>query len=313
MVLGFTVSNLAPTASGEALALTERFARPVYVLFFVMAGARLKVVGLAGWMWALVATYILGRLLGKVLGAWLSAAVSGAERTIRKYLGLCLASQAGVAVGLSIMAGMRLRKQIGPVGDEIGQIVVAVVATTVFFFEIVGPALVKVAIERAGEAGRNVTEEDLIRSRTVGDVMNPSPASFHEDTSLQQVLRGFTSHESRAFPVVDGDRKLKGLITVDEIREGLGAEGLENMLLATDLMARAKFRLHADVPLKKALDAMRKADVEYAPVVGPEDKTKLVGMLEAPAVRRAITAELLRKQAEEGASVPAGTIVITKN
>jgi CBS domain-containing protein/Kef-type K+ transport system membrane component KefB len=313
MVLGFTVANLAPAASGEALEITERFAGPVYVLFFVMAGARLEVAGLKGWMWLLAGAYILGRLLGKILGAGLSASLSGADEVIRKYLGLCLASQAGVAVGLSIMAGMRLKKQVGPVGDEIGQIVIAVVASTVFFFEIVGPALVKVAVQKSGEAGRNVTEEDLIRSRSVADVMNGSPATFHRNTNLHDILRGFSANDSQAFPVVDDDKKLVGLVTAEEIRESLAAEGLQEMLVADDLMSEAKFRVHADVPLQKALDAMYKAEVAVAPVVAEDDKRKLVGMLEAVAVRREIVAELLRLQAVERHVHPTVTTVITKD
>ena len=300
MVLGFTLANLAPGPAGEAFELLERFSRPVFVLFFVMAGSRLEIGNLQGWMWLLVAAYVVGRMAGKTFGAVLGATLSKAAEVLRKYLGFCLASQAGVAVGLAILAGMRLEEAGARLGMDIGAIVIAVVTTTVFLFEIVGPSMVKYAIVKAGEAGKNVTEEDLIRLYTVGDVMTADPPSFHENTPFSEILRAFSRHECLAFPVVDDQRGLSGLVTIQEIRESLASEGMEQWLLATDLMGPVTKRVSPDVPLYQALDEMRRAGVEYVPVVFREDKARLAGMLEQGAVHRAIMAELLKRHAEEG-------------
>lgn len=297
MVLGFTLANLAPAPAAEAFGIVGRFAPPVFVLFFVMAGSRLKVADLKGWMWLVVVAYVLGRVGGKVLGAMAGASLSGATRVLRRYLGFCLASQAGVAVGLAILSGMTL-------GDEVGEIVIAVVTTTVFLFEIAGPPLVKYAIVKAGEAGRNVTEEDLILARTVDDAMDASPPTFHENTHLAEILHAFSHHDVNAFPVVDDDEKLKGLITINEIREGLATEGLEQWLMAVDMMGPVRFNLNPDAPLGRGLEAMRKAGVDVAPVVFREDEARLAGMIDRGAVHRALTNELLRRQAGEGQDVP---------
>ncbi|MHC4503459.1 MAG: cation:proton antiporter domain-containing protein [Planctomycetota bacterium] len=300
MVLGFTLSNLAPAPAEEALKLTERFSRPVFVLFFVMAGARLEVGGLERWMWVVVGVYVVGRLAGKTAGAALGAAWSRAARVLRRYLGFCLASQAGLAVGLAILAGMRLGEAGERLGLNIGAIIIAVVATADLLFEIAGPQMVRHAIVKAGEAGRNVTEEDLIRSHTVGDVMNPKPPSFHENTPLSAILHAFSRHEVNTFPVVGDRDELKGLVTISEIRESLATEGLEQWLLATDLMGPVRLKVEPDTPLYRALEEMRREGQEAASVVFREDEARLAGMLEQAAVHRTLMAELLRRHAGEG-------------
>ena len=206
MVLGFTLANLAPGPAGEAFELLERFSRPVFVLFFVMAGSRLEIGNLQGWMWLLV-----GRMAGKTFGAVLGATLSKAAEVLRKYLGFCLASQAGVAVGLAILAGMRLEEAGVRLGVDIGAIVIAVVTTTVFLFEIVGPSMVKYAVVKAGEAGRDVTEEDLIRLYTVGDVMTANCTCVDADQRSGDVLALLKDKRIGEVPVVDADGKLLGL------------------------------------------------------------------------------------------------------
>ena len=300
MVLGFTLANLAPGPAGEAFELLGRFSRPVFVLFFVMAGARLEVRGLERWMWLVVATYVVGRLAGKILGSTLGAVWSGAARVLRKYLGLCLASQAGLAVGLAILAGMRFEEAGARFGVDVGAIVIAVVATADLLFELAGPQMLKYAIVKTGEAGRNITEEDLIRSHKVADVMTADPLTFHENTPLSEILHTFSQSECPAFPVVDDGGEIKGLVTVGEIRESLATEGLEQWLLAADLMGPARFKTVPDRPLHEALEEMRVEGAEFEVVVSRKDEARLAGMLEEAAVRRAITAELLRKHAEEG-------------
>jgi CBS domain-containing protein len=231
-------------------------------------------------------------MAGKTLGSALGAGLARAGWVLRRYLGLCLASQAGVAVGLAILAGMRL-------GPEVGEIVTAVVTATVFVFEIAGPPMVRYAIVRAGEAGRNVTEEDLQRSHTVGEVMNDRPCSFRESTPLSEMLHEFSQNDCLAFPVLDEGGGLKGVVTIQEIREGVGMEELGDWLLAADLMGPVRFRTNPGRRLDEALEEMRRNGTDYAPVVYREDDRRLAGMLERGAVQRTIASELLRRQAGE--------------
>ncbi|UCC96166.1 MAG: sodium:proton exchanger, partial [Candidatus Omnitrophota bacterium] len=80
--------------------------------------------------------YLIARSAGKGIGANLGARISGAPKSVRKYLPLCLFSQAGVAIGLSILASHYFP-------GEIGNAIIVIITATAFILEIVGPPLIK--------------------------------------------------------------------------------------------------------------------------------------------------------------------------
>ncbi len=149
MALGVTLVNAAPHSSRPALEVVKGFTPPIYVLFFVLVGARLQV-GLLPQMGVLGLLYVLGRTGGKMAGAWLGATLSRAPEAVRRYLGFALFSQAGVAVGLALDVAQRFA-QAGPAAREMGALVVNVIGATTFLVQLIGPPFVKFALLRAGE------------------------------------------------------------------------------------------------------------------------------------------------------------------
>ncbi|MDD5459848.1 MAG: cation:proton antiporter, partial [Phycisphaerae bacterium] len=107
MVAGALITNFRPRKSQSLFNLDESFAPPIYALFFVLVGARLELANLPIWMLVLALAYVIGRTGGKMFGAWFGGKISNSPESVRKYLGYCLFSQAGVAIGLSILAGER--------------------------------------------------------------------------------------------------------------------------------------------------------------------------------------------------------------
>jgi len=89
--------------------------------------------------------YVVFRVMGKMLGAYLGASITKAPEVVRKYLGLGLVPQAGVALGLSLL----VREQFPQIGQSIATVIVA--ATVIY--ELVGPVVAKYAITRSGEVG----------------------------------------------------------------------------------------------------------------------------------------------------------------
>ena len=89
--------------------------------------------------------YILSRSAGKYSGAYLSARISKCEPNIVKYLGITLLPQAGVALG---MANMVMNSP--ELGAE-GLLIANIVLFAVLVNEIVGPALTKMALMKAGD------------------------------------------------------------------------------------------------------------------------------------------------------------------
>lgn len=142
MAVGATMVNFT-SHSGPLFDTLSRADPPFYAIFFVLAGADLDLelvaaLGLSG------AVYLLGRASGKLLGARLASEWLGMEPVVRKFLGMALMAQAGLAVGLVITTQRRFAELATPI--------TTIVLASVVVYEIVGPISTRFALVRAGEA-----------------------------------------------------------------------------------------------------------------------------------------------------------------
>lgn len=99
--------------------------------------------------------YIAGRIIGKIIGVHLGATWGNVDPKIKKYLGLGILSQAGVAIGLSLIAKSKLT-QLAVAYDfsramSLGVTVLTTITATSLFFEIAGPISTRFALFKAGE------------------------------------------------------------------------------------------------------------------------------------------------------------------
>jgi NhaP-type Na+/H+ or K+/H+ antiporter len=162
MVLGIVLGNLSPDQAHDLSHEAEKIFSPVILFFFVLFGAGMvdpAVLAIGGII--LVVTtllYIIGRGVGKYLGTRLAANIGDNPPAVKRYLGLCLFSQAGVAVGLSVVIADRLN-QIGL--PHYGFLIVGVIGISTLIFQIFGPLALKFAIHRAGEANNNGAQNQL--------------------------------------------------------------------------------------------------------------------------------------------------------
>ena len=294
MVLGITVANLMPRQSQGMFRLVEKFSPPIYISFFVLAGAHMEFGRLGFWMVIMIVVYTLFRAAGKMAGSWFGARFSSAPVAVRRYLGLCLLPQAGVAIGLAILASQQFNA-------DLGKIIIMVVMTATFLMEILGPMLVKVGVEKAGEVGMNVTEEDLIKMYKVADVMDTEPTNIPQDLPLQQILEVFSTTDSVYYPVIDGQSRVTGIITIPDIKEMFASRGVAGWLLACDVAEPVHDKTTPDRPLEEAIEWMRRYNVENMPVVTGDGNDTLVGVLDYRKALRKISAEVLhrRKAADE--------------
>ena len=125
-----------------------RIASPIVALFFVLIGLNLDIssltqIGLLGFL------YLIGRTVAKSVGAYLGASIVKAEETVQKYLGPCLYSQAGVALGLAVLISDKLATFGVP---EMGLLILNTITATTIVFQIFGPLAIRWAVQRAGEA-----------------------------------------------------------------------------------------------------------------------------------------------------------------
>ncbi len=147
--LGMVFGNTYIFANRRSVEAINSISTPIYIIFFVIAGAHLQI-SLLPTMGLLGILYIICRIFGLMGGAFVGASLTRAEPVIRKYLGLGILSQAGVAIGLAIMA-TREFSTLGPQGKDLSILVINTIAATTIFFEIIGPVATKFAIRQAGE------------------------------------------------------------------------------------------------------------------------------------------------------------------
>jgi Kef-type K+ transport system membrane component KefB len=149
MAVGATLVNFTNHSSP----LFDTLARadpPFYAIFFVLAGADLDL-GLVGSLGLAGVVYLIGRAGGKLLGARLGAEWLGMAPVVRRFLGLALMAQAGLAVGLVITTQRRFA--------DLAPAVTTIVLASVVIYEIVGPISTRFALVRAGETRLPQREE----------------------------------------------------------------------------------------------------------------------------------------------------------
>ena len=152
MMLGTVFCNICDF-SAELMDRLDRWTAPIYVLFFVISGAELDLftVFKDGMLVVIGVVYIAFRCLGKYFGARFSADISKAEPNVRKYLGITLFPQAGVALGMVNMVYAELKGYESSVASTVCQVVRIVILFSVLIYELVGPFLTKMALTKAGE------------------------------------------------------------------------------------------------------------------------------------------------------------------
>lgn len=144
MTAGAMIANLARHHEYTFKEI-ELIERPFMLLFFLLAGASLELGALAsvGWIAAVyIGLRIVARLMSGEVGAWLG----DVPRTERHLYGPALLPQAGVAVGMALVAAETL-----PAWKD--EIMTLVIAATVLF-ELVGPPLTQAALKRSARGDK---------------------------------------------------------------------------------------------------------------------------------------------------------------
>jgi Kef-type K+ transport system membrane component KefB len=141
MAIGAAMANFSKV-SDAVMECTDRWTPPLFMLFFVISGAEFnfeifKTVGLVGVL------YLVLRSAGKYFGAMLGCALVKTEKSVKKYLGITLLPQAGVALGMALKASSELPTD--------GAIVRNITLFAVLIYEIICPYLTKEVLIKAGD------------------------------------------------------------------------------------------------------------------------------------------------------------------
>ncbi len=141
MTLGSVVANFAKHHD-RAFHTIEKLEWPFLILFFLLAGSSLELksfgqVGLLG------LGYIALRVTGRMCGSWVGGRIGKASLQLRRWMGIALLPQAGVAIGMVLLASQRF--------PELKDILLPVILGATVVFELIGPVLTRQALCQVGD------------------------------------------------------------------------------------------------------------------------------------------------------------------
>jgi len=168
MMLGTVFCNICPLAH-DLMERADKWTAPLFALFFVLSGAELEL-GVIMNVSVLVIgfTYILARSVGKYIGSYVSCAATKCDPVVKKYLGITLLPQAGVALGMCVTAAK--------LGTGDGVLIKNIILFSVLIYELFGPLLTKWALTRSGD----------IQPSSV-DVHSRRISKFHEAVAKNRI------------------------------------------------------------------------------------------------------------------------------
>lgn len=300
LVFGIVLASSSPRWHQIQSAI-KQIDYPLYVAFFVIAGASLHIqtlfhIGILGLV------YVILRTVGKWRGGCWGAKIASFGVREQKNLGITLMAQAGVAIGLAA--------QLSHHWPHGGKIVETVILGAVVVFELFGPLAIRRGLVTAGEvpllsllskrapqgalegmhsvvnhfrlslglpAGHNVKDPGDILVR---HIMRQNVETIYNDTGYNELLRFISHSRYDRFPVVDRNGNFVGVIDYTEIRNLLFEPSLAKLIVASDLVNTQQQPLFPDQSLREALETIRRQrHVSYFPVVDPEHPTHLLGVV----------------------------------
>ncbi|MBO4896769.1 MAG: cation:proton antiporter [Clostridia bacterium] len=141
MAMGAALANVS-SVTKELVKISDSITPPIFLLFFVTSGAELQLsvlpsIGVAG------VIYVIFRVIGKYAGAYFGAVLCKTDKNIKKYLGPALIPQAGVAIGLSLVATT--------VVPQFANEIRGIILCGTLIYEMIGPGVAKWSLKKAGE------------------------------------------------------------------------------------------------------------------------------------------------------------------
>lgn len=187
MMAGATFVNMRKEAT-QIMEGTDRWTPVVLMLFFILSGAELDILMFADWsVIVCLIVYLIARCCGKYFGTMAGASITKSDHNVRKYLGITLFPQAGVAIGMATMCKNEFEKFGTAEMSAIGAKIVTITMCAVMVYEIVGPVLTKWALTKAGEIDpSNLRQSRRSKKKLAANVASGmyEPAITNEPTSV---------------------------------------------------------------------------------------------------------------------------------
>ena len=212
MMAGAMFVNLRKEA-GVMMEGTDRWTPVVLMLFFILSGAELNVLMFAEnpWLIICIVLYVIFRCVGKYFGTMLGATVTKSDPNVRKYLGITLFPQAGVAIGMATMCKSEFAKAAQSAADSavsahlasIGANIVTITMCAVLIYELVGPVLTKWSLAKAGEIAPEMLRKQ--RKKAIAAIVEGNAAT--QDSEFTPNEQASSKVEAVAEQPNEGEKK----------------------------------------------------------------------------------------------------------
>jgi CBS domain-containing protein len=268
----------------------------IYALFFIMAGAHLNIyhlqsVGLFGLI------YITGRTLAVWGSAWITGFLLKEKEFPTHLVGLGLLSHAGAALGLI--------SKIDPNENESTHAIVSAITASIFFFEIIGPILLRHVLIKArevkvgkiledGSTSLSLNPFDLMQNflinlglkkerhfevqESIEPLILRKIYAIKEQADFDEVVKYIDTHHFPIYPVVNKDLHYEGMIDLAELKNAMFDHFLSRFVVAKDLIGSRHY-LNQNDSFEIAMDKFHHSQLSALPVVNQKDG-KLLGIIE---------------------------------
>ena len=170
------------------------FSPPILLLFFVRSGVSFdlgslvghsETIGLIPLIWVGV-IYFLVRIIGKYVGAYAGCRMVGKGPKVRRYLGLALIPQAGVAIGLAALGAREI-------GGEMGHALETIILSSSVLYELIGPGAAKLSLYLSGSYSNEL--EEMVSVPEVTETGEPKTELELLIERIQTIQQSLPAHQ----------------------------------------------------------------------------------------------------------------------
>jgi len=138
----------------------------------------------------------------------------------------------------------------------------------------------QVGTRLASPAHRGEFARSLLAGLSVQDALvNHTVTLIPEHTPFHELVKIVTAAKDYHFPVVNGDGRMIGIISINDIREVMLEESIANLIVARDVATPNVVRVFLDESLETALEKMAQINVDELPVVNAAEPDKIIGLI----------------------------------
>jgi CIC family chloride channel protein len=126
-----------------------------------------------------------------------------------------------------------------------------------------------------GEFARSILEGLQVENAIIRRPVTLIP----ENTHFKELIKIITSSQEYHFPVINGNGRMTGILSINDIREVLLEESIANLIVAKDVATPNVMRVFLHESLQEALNKMAQINVDELPVVSEDEPDKIITLI----------------------------------